>query len=328
MRENDLYKEVSKKVMPDFDEMKNNAIVSAETKKRNFKPYITVAACLVAVVAAVAVSQNLRSTPGSDLPLSQNAVIVGDSQSGTTPALTQQATTQPEYKDKIVYNKLGAVGSASLAASCKDAPYALAQHKDIISAIPERINEAHYYELYVVPEEMMGTTALQNEENYTELHTTQLNFYIPNSATKILISYSEKGAPLRDYIVESGKRKSNISGVDVILNGKPDVMCIATFSLSDEYKTVYFDIEFSQVTEEEMVTVLKAVIKSFNNNNIQSYPATEPPESAETYTPSEIFSQAHEPTETTQGYFVDIDEEEDLLLGDVETMPPYNPAAD
>lgn len=330
MRENDLYKEVSKLAMPDFDKTKQN-IVSAETKKFPIKSVVAVAACLVAAVGAVALSQNFRNTPPKN-PTGQNAVLA-HSIDGTFPATNPDLNTEPDYNDKIVYNKIGAYRSADLACVCDEKPYALASYKDIIRVIPERLTEMYYEELYVVPDELSGTEAIQKEENYTELHTCLLSFIKPDSATRIEIGFSKKGTPLRDCFYEGGKKMSNISGVDVLLNGDPNdkvSMCIATFKIEEENETLWFDIEFSEITEEEMLSVLRTVISMAKSNKMSTEPATEPAEGVE-FNLSELISQAHttEAPVTSQGNTIDIDDEDELNRpDDVLTVPAYDPSED
>lgn len=332
MRENDLYKEVSKLAMPDFDKTKLN-IVSSETKKFPIKSVVAVAACLVAAVGAVALSQNFRNTPPKN-PTEQSAVygVVDPSLDGTFPATNPALNTDPVFNDKIVYNKIGAYRSADLACVCDEKPHALASYKDIIRVIPERLSEMNYQELYVIPDELLGTEAVQNDENYTELHTCLLSFVKPDSATRIEIGFSKKGTPLRDCFYEGGKKMSSISGVDVLLNGNPNdkvSMCIATFKIEQENETLWFDIEFSEITEEEMLTVLRTVISMAKSYRMSAEPATEPAEGVE-FNLSELISQAHITTEApvpSQGNTVDIDDEDELNRpDDVLTAPTYDPS--
>lgn len=333
MRENDLYKEVSKLAMPDFDKTKQN-IVSAKTKKFPIKSVLAVAACLVAAVGAVALSQNFRNTPPKN-PTGQNAVydVENPSSDETFLATNPAINGETDFNDKIVYNKIGSYGSSDLACVCDEKPYALASYKDIIKVIPERLTEMYYEELYVVPDELSSTEAIQKEENYTELHTCLLSFIKPDSATRIEIGFSKKGTPLRDCFFEGGEKMSNISGVDVLLNGDPNdkvSVCIATFKIEKENETLWFDIEFSEITEEEMLSVLRAVISMAKSNKMSAEPATEPAGGAE-FDLSELISQAHttEAPVTSQGNTVDIDDEDELNRpDDVMTAPAYDPSED
>ncbi|MGN1347554.1 MAG: hypothetical protein ACI4VI_01300 [Acutalibacteraceae bacterium] len=332
MRENDLYKEVSKLAMPDFDKTKQN-IVSSETKKFPIKSVVAVAACLVAAVGAVALSQNFRNTPTQNLA-DQNAVLAPSSDE-TLPATNPALNSEPDFNDKIVYNKIKGLVSASLACRGETKDYVPGIFSPISEVIPDDMNDRYYNEMYVLPEELRGTEAIQDIENYTELHTCQIGYYKPDSARNIIISFSAKGEPLRDCIIECGKKVSSISGVDVILNGDVSEeygMCIAVFSLEINGKTVWFDIEASEVTQQEMLSAVRAVISMAKSSslflNVCENSVTEPPEGAQT----EDFSESHITTEapvTSQGNAVDIDDEDELNRpDDVLTAPAYDPSVD
>ena len=356
MRENDFYKEVSKEAMPDFNEMKAN-IVSVKAEKKNFKPFIAAAACFVVAVGGVAFLRNSNFF----YPLDKDGMVntsqpaqfaLGENE--TSPAVyttrPDLLTDSPENDDKIVYNRLGSVGSGSLAARCETKNQFMGTFYSIISLIPEELNECYFDEIYVVPDNLKGTEAMQDIENYTLLHTCQLSFRKGNSSECVIISFSDKGEPLRDCIYECGKKKSVISGHEVTLTGNiKDGLCLANFKLDENGKAIYFDIEFSGITEEEMISILKEVINKSGMGNfftmVCQEEMTEPPAGSDT--PEEIFSNAHVTTEpvvteiTTElfagvpvtdsvsdDHWADINEEEELLLGDAVTMPPYDPSAD
>ena len=356
MRENDFYKEVSKSVMPDFDEMKQNA-VSVKMKKRSFKPFVAIAACFMVAIGIAALIGNsgvfseISKKPDSP---KQPAAPAETSQAVYNETSCEQDhynTTAAEQKDTAIhYNKLLKVGSNSLAARCETKNEYLGAFYSIISLIPEELNECYFDEIYVLPDNLKGTQAMQNIENYTVLHTCQLNFYKGNSSESVTISFSDKGEPLRDTSYECGKKKSLINGRNVILTGNiSDGLCFANFVLDESGKTIYFDIEFSGITEEEMISILIEVINKSGMGNfftaVCEEEMTEPADGA-VDTPEEIFSNAHVTTEppvteyTTElcdgvpvtesvsgGSWVDINEEEDLLIGDVVTTPPYDPTA-
>ncbi|MGN1117971.1 MAG: hypothetical protein ACI4RU_05110 [Acutalibacteraceae bacterium] len=287
MRENDLYKEVSKLAMPDFDTTKQN-IVSSETKKFPIKSVLAVAACLVValgVTASVKLSRSTPPTKADDMnvspaydPTAEQGDLTGtsgvqgneqDSLTGTNGVTGEQQT----YNDKIVYNKIKGLASASLACRGETKNYALGLFSPISEVIPDDMNDRYYNEMYVLPEELWGTEAMQDIENYTELHTCQLCYYKPDSARHIVISFSDKGEPMRDYIIECGKKVSSISGVDVILNGDVSEeygICIAVFSLEINGKTVWFDIEASDVTQQEMLSAVRAVIAMAKSDSLFS----------------------------------------------------------
>lgn len=345
MRENDLYKEVSKSVMPDYDEMKQN-VVSVKPKKRSFKPFVAIAACFMVAIGIAALI-------GNSGVFSEISKKPDSPQQPAAPAETSQAVynetsceqdhyniTAAEQKDTAIhYNKLLKVGSNSLAVRCETNNQILGYYNSIISLIPEELNECSFEELYVLPDNLKGTEAMQDINNYTVLHTCQLRFVKPNSSDAVIIAFSDKGEPLRDTVYYCGKKKSLINGRNVILTGNiSDGLCFANFVLDEGGKTIYFDIEFSGITEEEMLEILNEVISKSEWGHYYT-PACEEEITVgiANDTPEEIFSNAHittEPpvieytTEGVDGYWVDINEDEDLLSGDVVTIPPYDPPAD
>lgn len=331
MRENDLYKEVSKKVMPDFDEMKNNIVLN-KAKKSRIKPLIAVAACLVLAVGVGVSLKNLNhymvlDGDGMVNTVPASGVVCGDV---TIPALDTTVTITSN--DKIVYNKLGAVGSNSLAARCELKNGCLGYYNSIISLIPEELNECSFEEIYVVPDNLEGTEAMQDIENYTVRHTCQLRFVKPESSDAVIISFSDKGEPLRDTVYECGKKKSLIGGQEITLTGDiKDGLCLANFALEESGNKIYFDIEFSGIKEEEMLAILNEVINKSEWGHFYTQACEEEiTEGIVSDTPEEIFSNAHittEPPETSQGNFVGIEGENEIIT-DRETMPAYAPSAD
>ena len=73
----------------------------------------------------------------------------------------------------------------------------------------------------------------------------------------IIISFSEIEKPLRDYEIAEGKNISKIGDVEVIIS-EWEQMYIATF----EYKDIYFDIETTGITQEQLVDLLKSIIEN------------------------------------------------------------------
>lgn len=341
MRENDLYKEVAKLGMPDLDEIKEN-IVSNGTKKHNYKFGIAIAACFaVAVSAALLINNSSFKLPHTQKTTDdKNAYAVSNGESETYPAINSgtgeemtEIFNENTCPDKIVYNKLKSVSANSLACNCREVDYALREFRDIISLTSRDMNERSYLELYVLPDELKGTQAIQDVENYTELHTCQIVLRKPDSAKGIEVSFSSKGEPLRDCIYDTGvKKASTIYGHEMYLNGDiNDGFCIATFFFeNDNGSKIWFDVEFSEVSEEEMLSVLRQIVIHWNLHSVcEVVPITEPAVTEET--PDEWFYVSQETTESvqpSQGYTIDIPSDDDDIVSETIVAPAWDPFAE
>ena len=93
-----------------------------------------------------------------------------------------------------------------------------------------------------------------NVEEYNILHDYVFE-YRKDSMNNIIIAFSEIEKPLRDYEIAEGKNISKIGDVEIIISEWKQ-MYIATF----EYKDIYFDIETTGITQEQLADLLKSII--------------------------------------------------------------------
>ena len=85
-----------------------------------------------------------------------------------------------------------------------------------------------------------------------------LNNYIVeyfNGDRRITIAYSESNTPIRDYFIDDGK-SSIIKNTNLVIS-KYNTMYIVTF----KYNDIYFDIETSNIEENELIDLLESIIK-------------------------------------------------------------------
>lgn len=89
------------------------------------------------------------------------------------------------------------------------------------------------------------------------LSDNTLNNYVIeyfNDERRITIAYSKTNTPIRDYFIDDGK-PSIINNTNLVIS-KYNTMYIVTF----KYNDIYFDIETSNIKENELITLLESII--------------------------------------------------------------------
>ena len=99
----------------------------------------------------------------------------------------------------------------------------------------------------------IGQTDNNDVTKYDMIHDYVFN-YREDSSNNITIAFSEIEEPIRDYYIEKGKA-SKIGDVELVIS-QWEEMYIVNF----ESKGIYFDIETTGVTENELVELLKSII--------------------------------------------------------------------
>lgn len=120
-------------------------------------------------------------------------------------------------------------------------------------SIPEDYQLENSYILYI----RKNTTA----SDYNILHDYVLN-YTKDDVNQIRIAFSKIESPIRDYHIQDTTKTSKIGDVKLIISQWED-MYIVTF----EYKDMYFDIETTGITEDQLVDLLISVINHSSNTN-------------------------------------------------------------
>ena len=116
--------------------------------------------------------------------------------------------------------------------------------------IPEGYNLESSYNIYVRND--------MNTEEYNVLHDYVFN-YKESSENSIIIAFSEIEKPLRDYYIDGGEKVSKIGETELVIS-QWEQMYIVTF----EYKGIYFDIETTGITENELVDLLESIIEKID----------------------------------------------------------------
>ena len=91
-----------------------------------------------------------------------------------------------------------------------------------------------------------------NSNSYTLLH--DYVFTLKNNESTIVIAFSEIEPPLRCTIMESNKKESLINNVKLILQQFND-----SYYVTFEHNGIYYDIETSYTSLEELVDVLEII---------------------------------------------------------------------
>ena len=119
--------------------------------------------------------------------------------------------------------------------------------------IPEEYNFENGYTVY--------TRENTDTAEYNILHDYVLN-YRKDDLNDIKIAFSEIEAPIRDYFIGDGDKISKIGNVELKVS-QWENMYIVTF----EYNDIYFDIETTGITENELVDLLKSIIDNGTNSS-------------------------------------------------------------
>ena len=118
--------------------------------------------------------------------------------------------------------------------------------------IPEEYKIEGSYNIY--------TRSNINKSEYDVLHDYVFN-YRKDSMNNIIIAFSEIEKPLRDYYIDVGDKVSKIGDIEFIISQYKD-MYIVTFN----FKDIYFDIETTGITENELLELLQSILTENNKN--------------------------------------------------------------
>ncbi len=164
---------------------------------------------------------------------------------------------EESIKIEINMNKLEAVSQMSIDAKVQDANNFDMQYFEILKNIrvPNDMEKMSAEKIYVRD---------LNTGEYTKLHSYVCTYFDRNNNMRnIRISFSDTNKPLRDYNFEDIGNISKINDIELKI-----------YQYEEAYITIFefggykFDIETSNVTESEILEVLKSII--LENENISS----------------------------------------------------------
>lgn len=98
-----------------------------------------------------------------------------------------------------------------------------------------------------------------DNKDYNILHDYVFN-YEKDATNNVKVAVSEIERPLRDYFIGEGEKISKIGDAKLTIYQWKQM-----YIVSFEYKNMYFDIETTGVTEDELTTLLESIITNVNN---------------------------------------------------------------
>lgn len=126
--------------------------------------------------------------------------------------------------------------------------------------IPDDFNNSIYNAIYVkgnntgIPEEYMQ--AYSTTSSYNLLNNYELVYENTLNDRNITISFSEINKPLRDYSFSENGKTSKINDIDLMIYKYEN-----SYMTKFNYQNVNYDIETNNVSEEELINLLKSIIK-------------------------------------------------------------------
>lgn len=113
--------------------------------------------------------------------------------------------------------------------------------------IPNDLDNQTYQEIY---------TKDNTTNDYTVLNNYNFKYQNINNDRQIILSFSDKYKPLRDYIFDDNGKTSKINHTEIIIY-QNESSYIAIFN----YNNINFDIETNNITQEELNKLLTSIIK-------------------------------------------------------------------
>ena len=109
---------------------------------------------------------------------------------------------------------------------------------------------------------MVNVRSNRDIAEYDVIHDYVFN-YRKDSLNDIKIAFSEIEEPIREYFIDEGDKVSKIGEVELVISQWKE-MYIVTF----EYNNIYFDIETTGITENQLVDLLESIMDNGTNSSI------------------------------------------------------------
>lgn len=222
MNPRDYYKEVINKIEKG-EEMKK--------KSNNLWKWSFVPICLVAVIGCVLlVNNNKQLKPNIYKPNIETKdnvnLYINDVSKMTQGALKIDADVKITSIDSIPY------------------------FKELIDIeVPSDFDDQEAHEIYIKPD--------RDSKDYNILQSYVINYSNEKNDRNIKVSFSKENKPIRDYhFSEEGSKMSNINNLELKIF-KYNKLYFTKFN----YKGINFDIETSNITEQELTDLLLSIIK-------------------------------------------------------------------
>lgn len=233
---------LKKAIERDFDKDKiYNEIVKKMERGSNMNKvlkYSLVPACLIAVVCGIMVFNN------------------NSNQLQGKPTIDKPTIKENENNNEIYVNNFDKVISGALRVDADVKPVSISELPskfNYISSldIPKDLKQTDIYALYFSDD---GKEI--EDKKYDILHDYVIRYESNDNKRNIRIAVSEISNPVRDYQLGEAEKMSKINNVDVEISKYKDLY-LASF----KYNDLFFDVETSGITIDELVDVLESIIK-------------------------------------------------------------------
>ena len=243
-------KELFKRV---FDEQFNSKKVEEEILSKKVKHKINLKRVLkwsLAPICLVIIYSSVLLLQGTKCRLSKkNDSLSMDS------TVTNQAMVSQNIEINI--NNIGNLGLACLDADMKSIEESNLTNFELFKVleIPNDFDDSKYYSIYV--RDYKNDQKEVQDSDYNILNNYTFEYYNSKNERSIDISFSDKNKPLRDYFFsEEGSKVSKIDNVELTIYNYETI-----YFTEFDYKGYYFDIETNDITQDELVTLLRSIIK-------------------------------------------------------------------
>lgn len=145
-------------------------------------------------------------------------------------------------KNSIVINNIEGVGSLKIDARTENNDERLDVLKNIV--LPKGVEETNSYKIFIKGD----------SNKYDKLNSYV--YYYDKGEKSIRIALSNTSEPVRDYMYDDKGIESNINNINLIISKYEN-----SYYTKFKYNNYNFDIETNNITENELLNVLKSIIK-------------------------------------------------------------------
>ena len=248
MKNNDLKEKIRKNVKEQIAISNIRKEFDMKTNRNKKIVYIVSSICAVFILGiGIFIGTNkLRA----DNIFKDNTLKIGKSEE-------QNENMEEDLKIELNINKLKDVSMARFDVDIKtieieNLPEKFNFIKNII--IPNGFELDDSYNIYIREN--------KDTEEYNILHD-YVFYYQKDSTNNIRIAFSEKEEPIRDYFINNEEENiSKIGDVELIISNWKQM-----YLVNFKYENIYFDIETTGITEDELIVLLESLIDNVRNYN-------------------------------------------------------------
>ena len=211
--------------------------------KNNIWKYSLVPICLVVIIGIVLITNNNSSLKSSPPQNSESQVILEES---NIILNINKVDNVRAYKSDLDIKMI------------QDGNYYMIPYFEELAnlSLPSDFDNSQYFKIFG-----QSCYSAEKEDCYNAPYDKLINYQFFYENTKndrdIVISFSKDNKPARDYhFSEEGSKKSSINGIDLTIYQYEEI-----YFTEFVYKNIYFDIETTNITEQELSNLLISIIK-------------------------------------------------------------------